>query len=81
MSMSGYVAAAAPAVAVAFGPAAAVYFVPWGVLWDYFKCLLGSFWKGLAGICEWTKEKLSRLRGVVEESLSYPPSYRTFEST
>lgn len=37
VSISHYVAAAAPAVAVVFGPAAAVYFVPWGLLWDYFR--------------------------------------------
>lgn len=80
LSTSAYVAAAAPAVAVAFGTAAAVYFVPWGALWDYFKRLLGSLWQALSGICEWIKEKLSSLRGVVEEFPSYPPSYRTTDS-
>ncbi|KAJ5882815.1 uncharacterized protein N7473_011077 [Penicillium subrubescens] len=81
LSTTAYVAAVAPAVAVAFGTAAAVYFVQWGALCDYFKCLLESLWKLLAGIHEWIQEQLSSLRGVVEQFPSYPPSYRAFEST
>ncbi|KAL4928876.1 uncharacterized protein BDV17DRAFT_291203 [Aspergillus undulatus] len=42
ISTSAYMAAAGPAVGLALGRAAAVYFIPWGKLWAFFRRLVGT---------------------------------------
>lgn len=72
ISTSATISAAAPAVGMALGVAAAVYFIPWDSLWAYFQRLVGNLWDSVCGIWDWIKAKLSSLLRVAED---LPPPY------
>ncbi|KAL4781748.1 hypothetical protein BJX76DRAFT_359605 [Aspergillus varians] len=74
LSTSAYISAAVPAVGLALGTVAAVYFIPWDKLWTFFQRLVGKVWDTLGQIWEWVKEKLSSVSRVMED-LPPPPAY------
>ncbi|GAD94830.1 predicted protein [Paecilomyces variotii No. 5] len=71
---SSVVSAAAPAAAIAFGTALAVYFIPWEDLLTWIKRTLFNLWDVIWQAWNWVKEKLQTIasKHIMDDP---PPPY------